>query len=392
MKKILTLILVACFTLLLVACDKEKQEKSNSYVNLEINPGVEFVVDGDGVVVAANGTNDDGKTLILNVSFEGLDLTSAINIVLSEAEESGYLLSATYNSELVTREIKVSIDSETTDTVSSLNDKVSNIVNKYIEDNNIEATYKQLEAKGRAYLEAIVKKYNPMLTEEEIKALSYIELLEMVELATIEKAQMASIALEEYYLTFKEAEFKFAYKQEIAAKLSEINPILAAGYNAVLNEIKSAIDRLNEIEYNIYISEDSDYLKLLNQLNGYKDETIKLNAKLTINENVQEINAEIKVKKELIEKITKDIEILMSKVKTSIDVVRTQLNSLYDSLTKLEEKITDIDFEGLLTEVETEINNSKAGLCTKFETTYADEIAHINASLAARKEALEKSE
>jgi hypothetical protein len=231
-----------------------------------------------------------------------------------------------------------------------------------------------------------------MLTEEEIKALSYIELLEMVELATIEKAQMASIALEEYYLTFKEAEFKFAYKQEIAAKLSEINPILAAGYNAVLNEIKSAIDRLNEIEYNIYISEDSDYLKLLNQLNGYKDETIKLNAKLAINENVQEINAEIKVKKELIEKITKDIETLMSKVKASIDVVRNQLNSLYDSLTKLEEKITDIDFEGLLTEVETEINTSKAGLCAKFETTYADEIAHINASLAARKEALEKSE
>ena len=46
-------------------------------------------------------------------------------------------------------------------------------------------------------------------------------------------------------------------------------------------------------------------LKLLNQLNGYKDEVIKLNAQLAVNENVTEINAEIKVKKELIEKIRK---------------------------------------------------------------------------------------
>ena len=215
MRKILSLIIVACFTLLLVACNSENKDEANSYVNLEINPGVEFVVDGNGKVVAANGTNEDGKTLILNVSFEGLDLESAINVVLTEAEESGYLLSATYNSELVTREIKVSIDSETVDGITDLNKKVSETVNKFIDENDLEATYTQLQAKGREHLEAIVKKYNPMLTDEEIKALSYKELLELVELATIEKAQMASVALEEYYLAFKEAEFKHFCKRII---------------------------------------------------------------------------------------------------------------------------------------------------------------------------------
>ena len=389
MRKILTLIIVACFTLLLVACNSENKEKSNSYVNLEINPGVEFVVDANGKVVAANGTNEDGKTLILNVSFEGLDLESAIEVVLTEAEESGYLLSATYNSELVTREIKVSIDSETVDGITDLNKKVSETVNKFIDENDLEATYKQLDAKGRTHLEAIVKKYNPMLTDEEIKALSYKELLELVELATIEKAQMASVALEEYYLAFKESEFKFAYKQEVAAKLNELNPIIAAGYNAILKEIKASVDRLNELEYNIYVSEDSNYLKLLNQLNGYKDEVIKLNAKLAVNENIAEINAEIKVKKELIEKITKDIEVVMNTFKTTIEVVRTQLNGLYDSLTGLEEKITNLNFEEILTNVEVKVNNAKDGLCESFESAHADEIASINARIAARKEALE---
>ena len=389
MRKILTLIIVACFTLLLVACNSENKDEANSYVNLEINPGVEFVVDGNGKVVAANGTNEDGKTLILNVSFEGLDLESAINVVLTEAEESGYLLSATYNSELVTREIKVSIDSETSDGITDLNKKVSETVNKFIVENDIEATYTQLQAKGREHLEAIVKKYNPMLTDEEIKALSYKELLELVELATIEKAQMASVALEEYYLSFKEVEFKFAYKQEVAAKLNELNPIIAAGYNVILKEIKASIDRLNELEYNIYVSEDSNYLKLLNQLNGYKDEVIKLNAQLAVNENVTEINAEIKVKKELIEKNTKDIETVMNTFKATFEVVRNQLNSFYDSLTGLEEKITNLNFEEILTNVEVKVNNAKDGLCESFESAHADEIASINARIAARKEALE---
>ena len=155
----------------------------------------------------------------------------------------------------------------------------------------------------------------------------------------------------------------------------------------------ASFDRLNELEYNIYVSEDSNYLKLLNQLNGYKDEVIKLNAQLAVNENVTEINAEIKVKKELIEKITKDIETIMNTFKTTIEVVRNQLNSFYDSLTGLEEKITNLNFEEILTNVEVKVNNAKDGLCESFESAHADEIASINARIAARKEALEgKSE
>lgn len=389
MKKMFTLLLIVFSCLFVIACNNKKEAKSNSYVSVEINPSVEFVVDKDGKVVAANGTNDDGKTLILNVSFEGLDLTSAINIVLTEAEESGYLLSAKYNSELVSREINVSIDAEDADIQADINETISNTVNKFIEENDLAAIYKQLESKGRKHFEDIVKKYNPMITNEELDDLTYDDLLEMVELATIEKSQMANIALEEYYLAFKESEFKFAYKEEVAEKLSTINPILAAGYNAILNQIKTSIDVLNQLEYNIYVSEDSQYLQLLNQLNSYKDEVIKLNAQLAINENVTEITAEIKVKEDLINKITEDIETIMSTLRTSINSTRVQLNALYDSLDELEENITNIDFESLLTQVETDINSTKDGLCSSFETEFADEIASIKASVAARKDFLE---
>ena len=389
MKKSLLCLIVSFFLIFITSCVKEQSNQSSSYVSVEINPSVEFVVDGEGKIVAANGTNDDGKTLIFNVSFEGLELSEGIDLVLEESLESGYILSATYNSDLVSREICISIDSENEEIAKSINENISNTVNSFIEEHDLAATYKQIEAKGREFLEGIVKRYNPAITDEELDEMSYQELLEVVELATIEKAQMISMSLEEYYLNFKESEFKFKYKEEIAAKLSEVNPIIAAGYNIILNQIKSAVDALNKLEYDIYISEDSQYLKLINQLNGYKDEVIKLNAQLAINENPTEIIAEIEVKNELIDEVTSNIETIMSTFKANLNTVRTQLNGLYDTLSELEKEITNIDFEAILTNVENSINDSKTSLCDKFESEFADEITNIKTTVADRKEALE---
>lgn len=388
MKRILFLVLISVFGIFIASgcTPSEEVATSNSYVSVEINPAVEFVVDENGNVIAANGTNDDGKTLIINVSFEGKSLDEALNIVLAEAEESGYLLSATYNSDLVSREISVSIDSESDKIAENINDTVSSTIDKFIEDNNLAATYEQLEAKGREYFEAIVKKYNPMITDEELAALTYKDLLEMVELATIEKSQMASIALEEYYLAFKESEFKFAYKEAIAEKL---NPLVAVAYNFALDALRTAVNTLNELEYNLYISEDSQYLKLLEQLNGYKDEVIKLNAQVAINENVTDITAEIKAKEDLINQVTTQIESVMASVRSGIESARKVVDEAYKAIEELEKKFADIDFAVVLTSVENEINNAKTGLCESFEGEFADDIEQIKASVEARKRSLE---
>lgn len=390
MKKVLILFLISVFSIFIVSgCAPRKESvASNSYVSVEINPAVEFVVDENGSVVAANGTNDDGKTLIFNVSFEGKTLNEALNIVLTEAEESGYLLSATYNSELVNREISVSVDSENEKIAEDISNTVSSTINTFIKDNNLTATYEQLESKGREYFEIIVKKYNPMITDEELANLTYKELLEMVELATIEKSQMASKALEEYYLFFKESEFKFAYKEAIAKKLSTL---VGAAYNFSLDVLRTAVDTLNKIEYNLYISEDSQYLKLLDQLNSCKDEIIKLNAQVAINENVTDITTEIKTKEKLINQITEQIESVMASVKNSIESARKVVDEAYKAMEELEKKFTDIDFDSVLTSVENDINNTKNGLCKSFESEFADDIEQIKINVEARKQSLESS-
>ena len=50
---------------------------------------------------------------------------------------------------------------------------------EFIEENDIAAKYQKIEEKGREYFEAIVKKYNPMITDEELTALTYKDLLEI---------------------------------------------------------------------------------------------------------------------------------------------------------------------------------------------------------------------
>ena len=390
MKKIFLLVML--FSVVgLFGCDL-KTEASNSYVSVEINPGVEFVVDENGNVVAANGINDDGKTLIINVSFEGKSLDEALNIVLEEAKESGYLLSASYNSEYVSREISISVDSESIESANKFNDSIKSTVEKYIDENDLSATYKNVVAKGRKHLESIAKKYNPMITDEELAAMSYHDLLELVELATIEKAQMASIALEEYYLNFKETEFKFAYKEEFVKRLSELSPALAVAYNAVLSGIKTGIENLNKLEYDLYISEESQYLKFVNQLNQYKDEIIKLKAELANTENSEvtsDILTQINAKEQLINQVSQNIESVMSSVKVQIDNARNALNTLYAKLEDLEKQVSNIDLNDVFTQVENKINDTKNGVCNEFETRYASDIEKIKTSIETRKSSLE---
>ena len=83
------------------------------------------------------------------------------------------------------------------------------------------------------------------------------------------------------------------------------------------------------------------------------------------------------------------IETIMNEVKAQISNARTLLNKAYIQLESIEDQITNLDFNKILTDLEVEINNSKEGLCASFEAKFADDIANINATIQARKNTLE---
>lgn len=388
MKKLFVLLVALVFGLTLTSCLGGKEEGSTSYVSVEINPGVEIVVDGNGEVLSANGTNDDGKALIIDVKFEGKSIEEVIEIIMAEAEECGYLISAEYNADEVSKEVSISVTSENEEDQAALEADIKVEVNAYIEEHDLAAVYNELEAKSRAHLESIVLAYNPALTEEEVKAMSYEDLMKNVELATIEKAQLASVALEEYYLSVKEYQFQMAYKDEIASKL---NGIQATLYEVGRTALQMAIDAIEKIQYEVYVKEDSAYLQFLSQINEYKDKNVKLRVQLGSAENGAEFTAQIQANEAKITEIEAKIVEFMNGINAKLEEAKALINQALAELEVLE-KNSSVDFNQVLTDVEQKINDTKDGLFADFEAEYADDIAAAKAQVEARKQALTAAE
>ena len=388
MKKLFVLLVALVFGLTLTSCLGGKEEGSTSYVSVEINPGVEIVVDGIGEVLSANGTNDDGKALIIDVKFEGKSIEEVIEIIMAEAEECGYLISAEYNADEVSKEVSISVTSENEEDQSALEADIKVEVNAYIEEHDLAAVYNELEAKSRAHLESIVLAYNPALTEEEVKAMSYEDLMKNVELATIEKAQLASVALEEYYLSVKEYQFQMAYKDEIASKL---NGLQATLYEVGRNALQLAIDTIEKIQYEVYVKEDSAYLQFLSQINEYKDKNVKLRVQLGSAENGAEFTAQIQANEAKIAEIEAKVVEFMNGINAKLEEAKALINQALAELEVLE-KNSSVDFNQVLTDVEQKINDTKDGLFADFEAEYADDIAAAKAQVEARKQALTAAE
>lgn len=388
MKKLFVLLVALVFGLTLTSCLGSKEEGSTSYVSVEINPGVEIIVDGNGEVLSANGTNDDGKALIIDVKFEGKSIEEVIEIIMAEAEECGYLISAEYNADEVSKEVSISVTSENEEDQAALEADIKVEVNAYIEEHDLAAVYNELEAKSRAHLESIVLAYNPALTEEEVKAMSYEDLMKNVELATIEKAQLASVALEEYYLSVKEYQFQMAYKDEIASKL---NGIQATLYEVGRTALQMAIDAIEKIQYEVYVKEDSAYLQFLSQINEYKDKNVKLRVQLGSAENGAEFTAQIHANEAKITEIEAKIVEFMNGINSKLEEAKALINQALAELEVLE-KNSSVDFNQVLTDVEQKINDTKDGLFADFEAEYADDIAAAKAQVEARKQALTAAE
>lgn len=58
---------------------------------IDVNPGVRVSVDDEGIVLAAEATNEDGETLIVDLTLEGLHYEAAVEAIVDALHEAGYL-------------------------------------------------------------------------------------------------------------------------------------------------------------------------------------------------------------------------------------------------------------------------------------------------------------
>ena len=392
MKKLLfklQMALVICLSLFVLVGCGSKETSELTYVTIETNPSIELVVNDKGVVVAVNGTNEDGKLLLNGEEFEGEKVEEVTEQIITLTEELGFAFKGNVDSESQT--VEISVTANTVEVAKAIEEKVKNEVDATITELGLDAKLEVLEAKNREYFEKIVLAYDPTLTEEEAKAMTVEELLVRVNDATKEKAQFVSVKLEEYYLTLKEYEFKIYYKQEIANSIEAGYDALRESYSNLLQQFSQKIAELKELEVYTFTNPESSYVKAMNTYQEAKqklmEQKVQLSVKVENGGSTALLEAQIGISEMALEAADKAVEAVDTTIKASFAAVITALETVYASLEELEKELpTDLNVEEKLTKAENYINTNKDALFEKFEESVNKEnLEQLEADIKAKK-------
>lgn len=148
-----------------------------NYVNLDINPSLEFTVNVFEVVLDARGINRDGKELLNNNKYEHLKIDKAVGEFIEAAVDGGFLEESKENI------IMITLSGKNYDNLSTIQEKLVKTANVYLEKDEVRSevvTEKVTLAKresaeelsispGKLVLIEKLKEENPDIELEEFK-------------------------------------------------------------------------------------------------------------------------------------------------------------------------------------------------------------------------------
>jgi len=82
--------MICCLVALIIAIIFPFKNKDYTYISIDVNPSIEFVVDRNNKVIDINSYNEDGTKVIENIEVKGKDYLDAMDILLSFEEMRAY--------------------------------------------------------------------------------------------------------------------------------------------------------------------------------------------------------------------------------------------------------------------------------------------------------------
>lgn len=278
--KILALIVSAVMlSICFIACNPSNDdgEGNLTYVSMRINPEIEVVVDEDGIVVAVNAINEDGETVLAELSLVGMSAENAAEAFTDIATELGFIdVTATENS------LYISADCNVDSIAQNLQEKMTKKVNKYFEENGIYgkvqidnfdelqdlATEWGVDLKEAKIIERIQSLY-PDMTLDEILALSFKEKIALIK-ENVKNNGIPVHMQEEYNRLVEELKTQFdemfniedtinGYKEQLAG--SELSDAQKQFIENMLNDLETQLQTLRE-NYEKAIETAKEQIKL----------------------------------------------------------------------------------------------------------------------------------
>ena len=400
MKKTLISILLLCAmifsTLSFVSCSKaEPEEGTLTRMTVDINPSVEFMIDDQNKIVSVTALNDDGSILIVGESFIGKTPEEGVEMMITLASETGYLIEGNVEADENTVKISVSGDSKYAEQLmKDASEKAESIMKKL----DIEGKVEKAEALKLEELRKLALSTS-LYTEEEINAMDEKQLYKVISAGRIETALLLTEEMRTAYYSAKEYKISFAESEETARIIKEMGglyTVVHTSYKTALDLYSTAITELDNFRYDMLVSPDSEYQKSLTKLREAKVELLKqknYTASLEINgEEYASATVTLQATEEDYNKALAAYEELGNNLNASLEALIAKLRQAEEQLRQLEDKLFDENIEAKLqekaSEIEANLNAAKDGFFEAFEAEHAEDINTIEQSLLAKKQQL----
>ena len=400
MKLRLRSIFLLCATLFvalsLASCSKAMPEEGSvTRMTVDINPSVEFMIDDQNKILSVTALNDDGSILIVGETFIGKTPEEAVEMMVTLAAETGYLVSG--NAQMTENTVKVSVSGDSKYAEQLMKD-ISKKADAVLKELDIPGQVEKAEAlKIDALREMALA--TSLYTEEELSAMDEGQLCKVISAGRVETALLLTEEMREAYYTAKEYEISFAQREETAKiiqGLGGLYNLTHAAYKTALDVYSTAITELDQFRYDMLVSPESEYQKSLTKLREAKVELLKqknYTASLDVNgEEYASATVTLQLSKENYDKMLAAYEKIGTELNASLEALIATLRQAESKLVELEETLFDENIEAKLQEkasdIEAALNAAKDGFFASFEEAHGEDIKSIEQSLMAKKQQL----
>ena len=360
------------------SCSLGKPEEGTvTRMTVDINPSVEFMIDEEKRIVSVTALNDDGGILIVGEAFVGKTAEEAVEMMVTLASDTGYLVGGNADADENTVKISISGDSKYAQRLQkSITDKAYDTLKAL----NINGRVEKAEAMKIEGLRQLALSTS-LYTEEEVNAMEEEQLYKVIAAGRVETALLLTEEMRSAYYSAKEYEISFAQREETARIIKELGGLYNlthTTYKAALDLYSTAISELDDFRYEMLVSPESEYQKSLAKLRESKVELLKQkNHTASLDVNGEEY-ASATVTLQLAEENYDKLLAAYEKLGTERNASR---EALIANLRLAEAKLVE-----QAAEIEASMNAAKDGFFTEFESAHAQDIEALEQTLLAKKQ------
>ena len=351
----------------------------SSVKSMYLSSSVELMVDDNARVVSAAPLDDDGALLTAGETFEGMTPGEAIEHVIYTAIDIGYLVKSAIEGD------QNSIDIITTGVSQYAKDLGDSLV---IKAKHLLA-YLDIPGKVEKAKDVTVEEICDMVrncglyTDEEIADMNFGQLLIALAVSRKYAAPFLTDELRAVYMMTKNHKIALAKSKATASVIDGLGGLYSATsdtYNTAVNYYGSAINAIEELNYDLFVAPDSAYQQALNKAQEAKATYVSLRATLAsfTGEDRAALEAEIAQAEQLYNQAQAELDSLTSTANSAIATFTDELSKAEAQLRELESTLFDYNIQEAirinLSHIDAAANAAKDGFFADFEAKYGADI------------------